>query len=479
MDAVPVRDRRESRALAAERHLRSTWWVFEPDGRRTPADDFDYSAEAGLADLFAYEHAGSREAAEPPAHVRLMREHQLADYEPASDPGNLRWYPKGSLIKRLLERHVSDLMAQSGALQVETPVMYDLAHPELSAYLDRFPARQYVVRSDDREHFLRFAACFGQYMIARDAQLSHRHLPLRLYELAHYAFRREQSGELAGMRRLRAFTMPDMHTVVASMESAKTEFADQVRLSLRYLADVGVSCAPALRIVRSFHEANQGFVEALASLVGRPILVEVWDERFFYFVAKFELNFLDAQRKAACLSTVQIDVENAERFGIDYVDGEGGRRAGLLLHTSISGAIDRNVYALLETQAMRTARGERPALPTWLAPTQVRLVCVSDEFVADALSAAQRLGVRCDVDDRDLSVSRKVRDAERGWVPYVVILGERERGSGRLSVRPRGHAALELTEGALTERIEREREGRPFVALGGPTLLSRLPAFVG
>src|SRR5262249_12765989 len=94
---------------------------------------------------------------------------------------------------------------------------------------------------------------------------------------------------------------------------------------------------------------------------GRPALVEVWDERFFYFVAKFEMNFIDTAKKAACLSTVQIDVENTDRFDINYVTEDGHKRHPLLMHTSVSGSLDRNVYAILENQAMRMQRGEKAA----------------------------------------------------------------------------------------------------------------------
>ena len=122
------------------------------------------------------------------------------------------------LVRKLLaklETYVSERVRQYGGLQVETPLMYDYEHPKLSSYLNRFPARQYVLRSEKKDFFLRFAACFGQYMIQHDMQLSYRNLPCRMYELTHYSFRREQTGELAGLRRLRTFTMPDLHTLSA------------------------------------------------------------------------------------------------------------------------------------------------------------------------------------------------------------------------------------------------------------------------
>jgi len=271
----PPKDPAESKAIAAERLLKSEWRIYQPDGSFVLADKFDFTTNPGLKDLYEYERSGSRAVEGAPPHIKLMREQELVDYEPASDSGNFRWYPKGLLMKRLLEQHVTGMVVDYGAMEVETPIMYDYGHPALSKYLHRFPARQYVVKSEDKEFFLRFAACFGQYMIQRDMVTSHRDLPMCLYELTHFSFRREQGGELAGLRRLRSFTMPDMHTLVADMGMAKSEFVKHVTMCLNWLDDIGVDCVPAIRFVRSFLDENPGFVEEIMKTLKRPALIEV------------------------------------------------------------------------------------------------------------------------------------------------------------------------------------------------------------
>jgi threonyl-tRNA synthetase len=478
--ASPARE--ESAALAAENTLRSEWRVYLPDGSYVPVDDYKMKGPAneGLRNLVAYEREGNRAAEDAPPHIRLMREHELVDYEPASDTGNLRWYPSGILIKRLLEQHVTAMTTDYGGMEVETPLMYDYDHPALSKYLQRFPARQYRVTSDDREFFLRFAACFGQYMILNDMVASYRDLPVRLYELTHHSFRREQGGEVAGLRRLRAFTMPDMHTVVADESMAKVEFLEQVKLCLRWIDDIGVDCVPAIRFVQSFLDAHPDFIQDLMALLDRPVLVEVWNERFFYFVTKFELNFIDNAKKAACLSTVQIDVENSERFGIDYVDEQNAKAVPLLLHTSVSGSVDRNVYALLEHQARLMSKAQKAEWPTWLAPTQVRLLPLNDRHVEGALELAGRLPFRVDVDDRDNRLPKKVREAEKEWVPYTIVVGDREvDGSGPITIRPRTGEQFEASVEDFTDRLTAEVAGKPSRPLNGPRQLSRRPIFVG
>lgn len=474
--AAPV----ENVAVAKEKELTSAWSILAADGTWTDAAEYVFKGDPNLETFFQYEETGNREVTEAPPHIKIMREQELVDYEPAADAGNFRWYPKGSLVKRLLEAHVSNMVVDYGAMQVETPIMYDYDHPQLSKYLNRFPARQYLLKSDDKEFFLRFAACFGQYMIQRDMVTSYRDLPMRLYELTHYSFRREQSGELAGLRRLRGFTMPDMHTLVRDMAMAKEEFLKQVRLCMRFLNDVGLDdCVPAIRFVKSFLDENPGFAEEVMAIVGRPGIVEVWNERFFYFVAKFEMNFVDSQKKAACLSTVQIDVENTERFDIEYVEADGTKKHPLLMHTSVSGSVDRDVYAILETQAMRMKKGEKAFLPTWLSPIQVRVLPVSEPHIPAALELAEKIPFRVDVDDRDLKVGKKIRESEKEWIPYSLVFGEKEAGGGDIAVRPRVGEQQTMSLDAFVAMLREETVDRPYLPLNTPRRVSTRPIFVG
>ena len=472
-----------SQALKAEEKIKSYWYILDTDCKLVPVDKFDFSAYPNLKKFANYEIAKSRAVDRIPAHVTLMRKMELVDYEPGSDPGNLRWYPKGELIKNLLEDHVTNILLEYGAMKVETPIMYDFEHPKLSKYLHRFPARQYVVYSGSDRYFLRFAACFGQYLMKHDMTISYRHLPVRLYELTHYSFRREQKGELVGLRRLRTFTMPDMHTLVADMKAAQEEFIRQMELCMKWMDDLELEYEVAIRFVREVYEQNQDFVKRLMEIIKKPVLIELWDERPFYFVVKFEFNVVDSMDKASALSTVQIDIENAERFDIKYVDADGKEKHPLLLHASISGGIDRNLYAILEQQYMKSKKGEKPTFPLWLAPTQVRICPVSEEHKEKAIELMKKLesnSIRVDVDDRNITISRKIMEAEKEWIPYIVILGEKEIREGTLSVRVRDERkqiSVKLEE--LVAEIKSKTKNKPFRPLYLPRLLSRRPAFVG
>ena len=476
-----------SEALKAESTAKSYWHILTTDGELHSVDDFDYSEHENLKKFVDYEITKSRAVEKAPPHVELMRRLEIADYEPGSDSGNMRFYPKGRLIKSLLETYILDESAKIGAMEVETPIMYDMNHPTLKKYLDRFPARQYSIESDKRHLFLRFAACFGQFLMNHDMTISYRNLPLKMVELTRYSFRKEQRGELVGLRRLRAFTMPDMHTLCADMDQAISQFSEQYNMCINVLDKIGINIDDyevAIRFTRDFYEANRDFITNLTKTVDKPVLVEMWDKRFFYFVLKFEFNFVDALAKASALSTVQIDVENAERYDINYIDNDGEAKRPVVLHASASGAIERCIYGLLEKEAMKAEKGAVPMLPVWLSPTQVRVIPIAERHIDYAKKVSGQLTCRVDIDDREDTVNKKVREAGREWIPYVVVIGDREIENGKVNVtirpesQPNKPKKQEMTPEELNSRIMKEIEGLPYRGLALAEFLSMRPKFI-
>jgi len=476
-----------SEALKAEEKLKPCWYILQPNGEMVPVEEFDFSRYPNLEKFARYEISKVRAVQQIPPHVKLMKKLEIADYEPGSDPGNMRWYPKGRLIKSLLEQYVTQKTVTYGAMEVETPVMYDFNHPSLARYLNRFPARQYLLKSEDKELFLRFSACFGQFLMAHDAQISYRHLPLRLYELTRYSFRREKSGELVGLRRLRAFTMPDCHAFCANLDQAKEEMKKRFKLCMEILEDgLGLTKEDyelAIRFARDFYKENKDFIVSLVKMFGKPALIEMWDERFFYFILKWEFNFVDNMNKASALSTDQIDVENAERYGITYVDENGEKKYPLILHCSPSGAIERCVYAMLEKAYKEQKEGRPPILPLWLMPTQVRIIPMTEKFMSEAEKIAKQLeqnNIRVDIDDRQLTLQKRVRDAETEWIPYMVVVGQKEVRTGILAVRDRlARKIRKMKIDELITEITEKNKGKLFIELSLPKYLSQRAQFYG
>ena len=474
----------EEEMLTEERmHAPSKFYVLNPDGDLIPIENYSLEKEEAFEKFLKYETAEhSRLVSEQPPHVRMMRRHELADYEPMSDIGNLRWWPKGRLMRALIEQQVAKRVLQLGAQWVETPIMYDVDNPVIREQISKFPERQYRVSGDEkREFFLRFASDFGQFSMAASATLSYRNLPLRIYELTKYSFRKEKSGEVVGLRRLRCFTMPDLHTLCADVDQAVEEFERQFDLCMSLMADFNFRYETAFRVVREFYDSHREWILSLVKRLNKPVLLEILEKRDFYWILKFEFNFVEYIGKAAALSTVQIDVESAERYGITYVDAEGKSRYPTILHTSPSGAVERVVYATLESAAISMHQKEPPQFPLWLSPTQVRIIPVSEKNMEQCekmLAELSKLSLRVDLDDRDGTVSKKIRDAETEWVPYILVIGNVEERSQTLSVRSRGRQGVQsMALKEFLELVKPDLESKVFEPLYMPEHLSKRPIF--
>jgi len=474
---------KESSALKAEEKLQSFWYILQPGGLMTSVSEFKFKKQdQNLQVLSNYEMAKKRSVDEQPAHVRLMKKLAIADYEPASDAGNMRFYPKGRLMKSLIEQYVTRRVMEYGGIEVETPIMYDSKHPSMESYFNRFPARQYNIVSDNKQLFLRFAACFGQFLMAKDFNISYKHLPVKLYELTRYSFRREKSGELVGLRRLRAFTMPDCHALCRDLEQAKQEFRKRFELSISVLQELGLSIEDvemAIRFTEEFYNENKEFITELIDRFGKPVMVEMWKERFFYFTLKWEFNYVDGLGKASALSTDQIDVENGLRYNIEFVEEDGSKKNPIILHNSPSGAVERVIYALLEKSAKVSKTGGVPSFPLWLSHTQVRIIPVGKEHteycekILAELAASQ---IRADIDDRDETVGKKIRESETEWIRYTVVIGDKEINEAKLVVRDRSEGKQrEIMLEELINEVRAQVKDKPYLPLNLPNHLSKRP----
>jgi len=460
-----------SKSLIQESEVKSKFYIL--DDKLYDIQEFDYKQYPDLEKLVKYETKKSRVYDSDPVHIELMHRLKLVDYEPASDTGNMRYYSKGRLIKKILENLVTEYCINDGAHEVETPIMYDYHHPSLLKYLNRFPARQYTVLSDQKRYFLRFAACFGQFLIAHDSIISYKQLPFKLYELTRYSFRREQSGEVKGLKRLRAFTMPDMHTITKDINQAKEEFLHQLELSKKLMEELDLydHIQIAFRAEQNFYNENLEFYNKIRKIVGKPILLEIFDKRYAYFITKFEFNFIDSKDKAAALSTVQIDIENAETYDINYIDENGEKKRPIILHASLSGAIERVIFALLEKEGMAIKQGKKAQLPYFLAPIQIRLIPVSKDYIDDVMKIYDVLKnyARVDIDDREETLDKKIRDANMEWIPYIVVYGEKEKKSSTLSITDRQGNRYQISLEEFLSKIDK----RYFEKLNMPYLLSK------
>ena len=423
---------------------------------------------------------------EAPAHIKLMQRLELVDYEPASDVGHMRFYPKGALMKDLIQDWVLDVALSLGAMVIETPTMYRADEPDIRAQAERFIEKDYRLRVDNKELFLRFAGDFGLFRMMKNARMSVRQLPVRIFEIAP-SYRLETRRECVGLRRMRKFTMPDLHCFCRDLEQAKGEFR---LLTLRYaelLKGLGLDFVHAYRAERAFYEEHKEFFIKVAVELGKPTMVQLLPERKHYWALKNEFQYVDSAGKNFQLSTVQIDVEDSERYGITYTDVDGSEKGCVIVHSS-PGSIERLMCAVLEEAAKAMKAGGLAMLPTWLSPTQVRLIPIADRHLDYALKVVGELvaaGIRADVDDRKRTMDWKVRAAGMEWVPYVGVVGDREvrEGSVMVTVRSKSKPGephkVSMTVEELKRTVLRELEGKPRRPSYLPVRLSMRPSFRG
>ncbi|EKF86960.1 threonine--tRNA ligase [Methanobacterium formicicum] len=446
------------------------------DGELLDTENYNYQNE-DLKKLVDYELGRGESTGEEPPHVKLMREKKLADYEPSADVGHLRWYPKGRLIRDLLSDYVYNLVTDRGAMPVETPIMYDLADDAIRVHAEKFGERQYRMTSGKKDLMLRFAACFGAFRILADSFLTWKNLPVGIYELSTYSFRLEKKGEVVGLKRLRGFTMPDLHTVCADLDQSLEEFEGQIEMCKKTGEDLDVNYEVILRATADFMQENQDWINKAAAMIGKPVLMEILPERKHYWICKMDFAAIDALGRPIENPTIQIDVESGERFGINYIDSEEHEHHPLILHCSPTGSIERVICSLLEKSAL-DMKEKVPMLPVWLAPTQVRVIPIAERHMEYANKLAQQIKdahIRVDVDDRPETVGKKIRNAGGEWASYVIVIGDREIEGGSeltVNVRETGQkVSMGLQE--LIDVIKLETEGMPYRPLPLPMDISR------
>lgn len=450
----------------------SSWSILDGD-KLIDIDDFKFENDQ-LEKLVSYElGTGASDAGEPP-HVKLMREKELCDYESASDVGNLKWFPKGRLVRDLLADYVYNLVVDQGAMPIETPIFYDLDNEAINVHAAKFGERQY--RTDTKKNLmLRFACCFGAFRVMADPFITWKNLPAKLYELSTYSFRFEKKGEVVGLKRLRAFTMPDFHSFCADMDSTLEEFSKQTDMCIQTGLDLDVNYEIIFRATKDFYDENKDWMYSIGKKIGKPVLLEILPERKHYWSCKIDFAAIDYLGRPIENPTVQIDVESGKRFDITYLGEDGKEHYPTILHCSPTGSIERVICSLLEKTAIEIDE-KAPMLPTWLSPIEVRIITVGEDhkdFANELYDKINAENIRVDVDERDESVGKKIRNAATEWIPYIFVVGDNEKESGVFSVTVRETGEkVDMTVDELIKEVLDKTKGMPYRGLPLPKDIS-------
>ena len=481
----------------AVKDVESEFFILDYTGAETKIDLNDKNILNGnalkdfpsLRKVIAFEEFKIKDGATPPS-VSAMRRLEIADHEENSDSGHLRLYPKGTLLYRLLSDWAEDIaLNRLKCMEIETPLIYNWNKPEIKGQGESFHERHYSVFVPDeksenggfakgKEFVLRFAGDFGLFSMLKDAKVSYKQLPLRFYEFSK-SFRYEKSGELSGLRRLRGFTMPDIHSFCLNLEEGFNEYQVLYKQYADLAEAAKIEYAVVFRIVKEYYDKYKDKIIELLKYSKKPALIETLSKMKHYWALKHEFQGVDSVNGSCQLSTVQLDVEDAKRYGINFVNENGEKEGCIICHSSI-GAIERWMYLILEEALKKTI----PVLPLWLSITQVRIIPVSDKFLDFAVRLKEKLfnsDIRVDIDDRDFSLGKKIMFAEEEWIPYIVVVGQKEVEGGTLSVRNRykERKNFNLSEEELIKEIKDETKNMPYRNLILPDMVSKRPIFVG
>lgn len=432
----------------------------------------------------------SEKVSKKPPHVDLMRKLEIADYEEISDIGNLRFYPNGALLIELLGKLGLKMATRDlGAMVVKTPYLIDPKHKAVSIMMEKFPERLYRVLpgKKGREFRLRPACDYGVWSIFKSATISYKNLPFGLYEFD-IIWRCEQSGEVIGLSRLRNASMPDLHEMCADINQAFERFKQHIEkfaLALYHYIEIKPSVI-VLNCKNDFFNEHVEFFKSLAKDLKIPIIVKLFKTMKTYKIAWIDVLAFDNNGRPMELDTVQLDTVSAEWWDIKYIDKDGKEKRPVILHTGFG--IERTIAALLENAQSKIKENKLPTLPLWLSPEQVRLIPVSSEKhlkkCEEIAEILEKEKIRVGIDDRELTVSKKVFEAKSSWIPYIVVVGEKEMKSEMLPVVVREKSSLkeefrkEMSLEDLIKEIKSKTSGMPFRPLFMPRELSKRVVFV-
>ncbi len=424
---------------------------------------------------------------EEPAHIKQMKKLELVDYCPESDIGHLKWYPNGVVIRDLILEYAQNLAINWGAIKMQNPLIYRTDIESISLLQGEFHERDYKIEGENM--VLRFASDPGAFPFVQKLNISYKQMPFKVYEEAQ-CFRKEQSGEVVGLMRVRTFLMTDHHAFCQSEDVARDEFSKLTALFKQLMDDI---ISPehwvlGFEIVDEYYEKYKPFLKGLLKNISKPAFFKLMNRMTHYYAFKNEFQAIFPDGNNLQISTVQWDIKNGERFNINYTDENGNKvHVPFIIHASSFGSIERALASMLESATWMEKNGYVPLLPFWLSPEQVRVIPVSSKEQLDAsISLANDLtkhGYRVGVDDRDLTLAKKVAEAKSSWIPVIVVIGKNELANNQFSTMIRVGQKIgkeqsnSLNKEELLAELEKMQNNMPKGKMYVNALMSRRPKF--
>jgi threonyl-tRNA synthetase len=382
------------------------------------------------------QHLTMLEEAEKRDHRKLGRELDLFHVDDHA-PGLVFWHPKGWAIWQAVEQYMRQVYRDNGYQEVKAPQLLDKGLWEKTGHWDKYRDNMFTTESEKRDYALKPMNCPGHILIFKQGLKSYRDLPLRYGEFGQ-CHRNEATGGLHGIMRVRGFTQDDGH-IFCTEDQILAECVAYTTLLQKVYADFGfkniiykIATRPEQRIGSDeiWDKAEHALIESLRA---SGCEFELSPGEGAFYGPKVEYTLKDAIGRHWQCGTIQVDFSMPERLDADYVGEDSARHRPVMLHRAIVGSLERFIGILIEETA--------GALPTWLAPVQVKVLNITDaqaEYARDVVKTLQNQGFRVEADLRNEKITYKIREHSMQKVPYLIVIGDKEMASGAVAVRARG-----------------------------------------
>ncbi|WP_353139976.1 threonine--tRNA ligase [Limnohabitans sp.] len=392
------------------------------------------------------------EEAEKRDHRKLGRELDLFHIDEHA-PGLVFWHPKGWAVWQTIEQYMRQVYRDNGYLEVKGPQILDQSLWEKTGHWDKYRDNMFTTESEKRDYALKPMNCPGHILIFKQGIKSYRDLPLRYGEFGQ-CHRNEPSGGLHGIMRVRGFTQDDGH-IFCTENQILPECDTFTKVLKKVYADFGftdilykVSTRPVARIGSDdlWDKAEKALMDSLTA-AGCDFVISEGDGAFYG--PKIEYTLKDAIGREWQCGTIQVDFNLSERLDAEYTAEDGSRQRPVILHRAIVGSMERFIGILIEQHA--------GALPTWLAPTQVAVLNITDsqaEYAQEVAKMLRNQGLSVDLDLRNEKITYKIREHSMQKLPYILVVGDKEKEAGAVAVRARGNQDLGVMSlEAFSEKI--------------------------
>ena len=380
-------------------------------------------------------------------------------WEPNADIGHVQYNYKANLMRRLVQDYARQLVRELDLpiYEVNGANMFSLKHPVVDAYASLYGDRLYQFKSGKSDIVMSYDASYPQFNLAAKAPLSHKNLPFAHFSISD-CYRQEQSGEMMLLIRHRRFYMPDIHPYFKDIAQAFEWFP---KLQAKILQSVESANRKYQVVIEVPSEKvwleYQSYIEQIPVSLGADVLVNILEDgKDRYWVVNVDYKIIDKLGQAREIACIQVDIGNAPRLNIHYIDENGQEKHPVIIHSAIPGGIERYLYILFDNFEQ--------GLPLWLSPAQIRLIPVGGEYVEHCqrlIAEYGNLPLRIEVDDRSISVSSKLKSAHEEYVPHKLVVGQKEVDDG----------FSELKE--LVKKLVKDVGDKPFIPREWPSEVSR------